>query len=1014
MEEFDYSRLGDIEYFKENRMEAHSDHKYYPTVKDAWEEGKDFRYSLNGLWKFHYARNLKSTIKGFQNLDYDCRSWDSIRVPSHIQMEGFDVPQYVNCQYPWDGREKIVPGQIPERFNPVGSYVKYFKVPDFMEGRRVFVSFQGAESALAVWLNGHFIGYSEDSFTPSEFELTAHLKPGENKLAVQVFKWTSSSWCEDQDFFRFSGIFRDVYLYTIPDVHIYDLKLETFLTESFDEGTLKVSVTATSEGTVRMKLMDGNKELDSIEDALGLNSAYELHVKKPELWSAENPKLYKLQMEVMDKNGRLCEVILENVGFRRFEIKNSIMYLNGKRIVFKGVNRHDFSSRFGRAVTFEETEQDIITMKRNNINAIRTSHYPNNSWLYSLCDKYGLYVIDENNLESHGFFDLRVRGVIDDTQVVPGDRPEWEKVILDRANSMYQRDKNHPSILIWSCGNESYGGTNILKISKLLKKLDSSRPVHYEGVAHDRRYEETSDIESQMYTPAEEIKAFLKEHRKKPFICCEYCHAMGNSCGAMYKYTELAYKEPLYQGGFIWDYIDQSITWKNRYGQSFQAYGGDFGDRPTDYNFSGNGIVYGEDREPSPKMAEVKYNYQDIFAYVEKDKVKVVNHSLFTNTSKYECIATLAKDGAPIEKALLHTDVEPGEEKEYKLPFEERHAPGEYAVTVSFRLLKDELWAERGYEVAFGQGVYKVEEPQKKKTCPPEIINGAWNLGVRGENFEVLFSYINSGMVSYRYGGVEMLKAIPRPNFWRAPIDNDMGNNMPGRYAQWKIASLYSRCIEEDSYDNLGHINIRPPEIKVLDDSVEIAFTYSMPTTPRSSCVLSYRVYGDGTVNVKLSYDPVKELGDMPEFGVMFKMDADYNRVQWYGLGPEETYWDRHRGCKLGIYETTVEKSMAKYLVPQECGNRYGTRWAKVMDYKGRGLLFKGNLINFSALPYTPHEIENASHPYELPPIHYTVVRISKAQMGVGGDNSWGARTHDEFLIDVSKPIELEFSFKGI
>ena len=1014
MSEFHYEKVKDPTYFSENRVAAHSDHRYFTSLAAMEQEKEELRYSLNGLWKFHYAKNYRSTIPGFEKEDYCCKAWGDIRVPAHIQMEGYDKPQYANVQYPWEGREEVKPGEIPEEFNPVASYVKYFEVPSSMKGKKIFVSFQGAESGLALWLNGKFVGYSEDSFTPSEFELTPYLKEGENKLAAQVFKWTSGSWCEDQDFFRFSGIYRDVYLYAIPEVHVEDLTIRTLLDDTFTKADLTVELKATAAGKVRFTLSREGKEEATLEDALESGKAYVMKMENPLLWSAEEPNLYDLLIEVMDTEGKITEVIPQRVGFRRFEMKDSIMTLNGKRIVFKGVNRHEFSSRTGRNVSREELIKDLTTMKRNNINAIRTCHYPDAVGIYELCDEFGIYMIAENNMETHGSWDT-VGESKDYAGVVPDNKPEWEGLLMDRINSTYQRDKNHPAILIWSCGNESFGGEIIYKMSELFRKLDPTRLVHYEGVFNDRRFNDTSDMESQMYTSAEDIKKFLENDRSKPFICCEYTHAMGNSCGGMHKYTDLTDTEPSYQGGFIWDYIDQSIYKKDRYGKEFQAYGGDFGERPTDYNFSGNGIVYGGERDESPKMQEVKFNYQNITAEVSADSVKVINKNLFVNTDIFDCKVTVAKDGKVIRKASLATAVAPLSEEVYALPLAKEEKPGEYAVTVSFHLKEDKVWAEAGHEVAFGQYIYKVEAP--KKACPEgvEVIRSTHNIGVRGTHFEVLFSVLNGGLVSYKYAGKEMIEAIPKPNFWRAPTDNDCGNLMGMRYGQWKLASMYlsHKDFRKGPY---GPSNM--PEVEVNEKSVKVAYTYIMPTTPTSECKLSYEVFGDGRVKTTLTYDPVKELGDMPEFGVIFKFNADYDRVEWYGLGEAETYADRKKGAKLGIYANKVADNIARYMVPQECGAKEEVRWAKVTDRKGRGMLFEMDENNgpmmFSALPYTPHEMENAMHPYELPEVHYTVVRVAKDQMGIGGDDSWGARTHEEYLLKTDKKMEFSFVFKGL
>ncbi len=1019
---FDYGKIKDPAFFAQNRVKAHSDHHYYKNHRELAEKNESFRQNLNGLWKFQYARNLAEAPDGFEAEDFDCKGWEDIRVPAHIQMEGYDKPQYVNVQYPWDGHEAIEPGEIPTQFNPVASYVKYFTVPENMQGKRLFVSFQGVESGFALWCNGSYVGYSEDTFTPSEFELTSYLKEGENKLAVQVFKWTSGSWCEDQDFFRFSGIFRDVYLYSIPDTHVSDIRIKTILNDTYDRGNLEIVLEAIGNGKAELILTRQGEEAARTEVELkdGQSTVVELTIEQPALWSAEQPNLYDLMIQVTDNQEQLQELIPQRVGFRRFAIEDGIMKLNGKRIVFKGVDRHEFSSRRGRVPNHDELLRDIVTMKRNNINAIRTSHYPNDSALYALCDEYGLYLIDECNMETHGMWDMVGRGVWPIEKALPGDRQEWKDLLLDRVNSMYQRDKNHPSIIIWSCGNESFGGSVIYEMSKLFHALDDTRLVHYEGVCNDRRYNDTSDMESRMYPSAAYVKDFLQKDRSKPYLLCEYTHAMGNSCGGMHKYTDLTDEEPLFQGGFIWDYIDQSIYHKDRYGKEVLGYGGDFDDRPCDYNFSGNGIAYGGERMPSPKMQEVKFNYQNISIQIQDDQFTVINKNLFTNTDVYDCKISLTLDGRQIADTKVDIGVEPLSQQTYQLPRWRYLTPwskeepwmatdaGEYVVTVSFVLKEDTLWAQRGHEVAFGQGIYEIEAPQQRKAPSyMKVTDGTYNLGIKGEHFEVLFDKGGKGLVSYVYGGREMIKAIPKPNFWRAPTDNDNGNQMPFRYAQWKLASMYQ-------LNGIPGSKEPNPVIVQETDKVTVTYTYYLPTTPESSCEVAYTVTGDGTVHTALSYDPPKGIHDMPEFGMLFKFDADYENLTWYGYGPAETYCDRERGGKLGIHHNKVADNIAQYLVPQECGNHTHVRKASVTDNLGRGIEFSGKELSFSALPYTPHELENAMHSYELPPVYYTVVRVALQQMGVAGDDSWGARTHDEYLIDVTKPLELHFSFRGI
>ena len=1007
---FSFEKLKDPGYFRENRLDAHSDH----TAEGG--RGENLRMSLNGAWYFFHARNEGQVIPGFESAEYDCRSWAQIPVPAHIQMEGYGHPQYTNTQYPWDGTEEIGIGEPPVWFNPVACYVRYFTLPEEWAGDRVVLSFQGAESCVALWMNGQYVGFASDSFTPDEFDITPYLKAGENKLACRVYRWGVSSWLEDQDFMRFSGIFRDVYVQRIPRANLTDLKIRTMLDGEYRDAVLEAELkTEAPEGSrAEIRLTDGENVLAGCETEIGNGTvSAALPVSNPRKWSAEIPNLYDLEIGIIGPEGTVCEKISQKVGFRRFEMKDGLMLINGQRIVFKGTNRHDFCAESGRAVRPEQLRRDLITMKRNNLNAIRTSHYPNSSVLYDLCDELGLYVIDECNMETHGVWDMINGGRLELKDSLPGDRMEYLPMMLDRVRSMVERDKNHPCILIWSCGNESLGGRVILEMSNEMRRLDETRLVHYEGVGKDRdtRYPETTDMDSQMYTPVSGIKEWLANHSGKPFILCEYTHSMGNSNGAMHWYTQLAYEEPRYQGGFIWDYIDQSIRYRDRYGETAYGYGGDFDDRPNDGDFSGNGICFGNG-EATPKMQEVKYNYRNIEAEVSREGILIRNRHLFRNTKEFNCTVILERNGEEILRTGMETDVEPLQEKRYSLPFALPEAPGEYAATVSFRLREDTAWAAAGHEIAWGQGVWKIEGEAKHAAAPTlRVVEGDRNVGIFGDGFSAMYSRDHGVLISYTVCGKEMLKTPPRPVFWRAPINNDNGNGMPARYAAWKTADLYAAPMGE------GQLKKKKGQDLVKrngDGSVSLGTWWTLTGHPGLEWEMITTVHPGGRTEITLKYAPVKEMGDMPVFGVGFKMDADYDRIRYYGLGPEENYTDRREGARLGIFETTAEKNMTPYLVPQECGNRTGVRWAEVTDFRGRGLRFRGDGMEFNALPWTAHEIENAAHPNELPRRHYTVVRAAKQQMGVGGDDSWGARTHEEYLIDVSRELAFTFSFEPV
>ncbi|MDQ0059210.1 glycoside hydrolase family 2 TIM barrel-domain containing protein [Paenibacillus harenae] len=1003
--------LSDVAVFAVNRLPAHSDHNYYATLKEAQrKESMPWRHSLNGAWKFNYAANPASRPVDFYKTSFSCEGWNYIEVPGHIQLQGYGQPQYVNTMYPWDGHEDLRPPQISSDHNPVGSYATSFEVPGNMAGKPLFISFQGVETAFYVWLNGEFVGYGEDSFTPSEFELTPFVKEGDNKLAVEVYQRSTGSWLEDQDFWRFSGIFRDVYLYTVPEVHAQDVSLRMELNDSYDNGSLNVSL------AFRSVVPSGTKAVLDLYDASGVLIVSEvivldglesertsLQVKNPSLWSAERPYLYSLYIRIVGADGNEIEVIPQRVGFRRFEMEDKIMKLNGKRVVFKGVNRHEFNSRRGRAITNEDMLWDIKALKRNNINAVRTSHYPNQSYWYELCDEYGVYVIDEMNLETHGSW--QKMGAVEPSWNIPGSKPEWQDIVMDRAISLYERDKNHPSVIIWSLGNESYVGDVLVNVARYFRTVDPSRLVHYEGVFYDRAFTEASDMESRMYAKVADIEEYLNNDPDKPYISCEYMHAMGNSLGGMRKYTDLEQKYPMYQGGFIWDYIDQVIVKENRYGDEFLAYGGDFDDRPTDYNFCTNGIVYAN-RELSPKMQDVKFLYQNVKLAPERDGLLIRNDNLFEDTGAFALEIALFREGIEVHRFEVEAAVAAGNEARIAYNIEEQVGePGEYAVHASLKLKQATLWAEEGYEIAFGEHIFKVAGQAVDAAAAHgklRVANGDVNIGVHGRNFRIMFSKQAHTMTSIVFDGREMIAAPPVPLFWRATTDNDKGYSQGFDSGLWYAASLTRKSVGIDVSEAKD------------GSAITVAYRFRFSISETAEAKIAYTVNANGSVRVQAEYKGAPGLPRLPIFAVSFKVKADYDQLEWYAMGPEENYADRANGARLCVFENTAADNVAAYAVPQESGNRTGVRRLSVRNRDGHGLriVSSGEPVECNVSPYTAFELENAQHHYELPEVHYTVITVAGRQMGVGGDDSWGAPVHEEYTISGEQDLAFEFTIE--
>lgn len=992
--------LSDPEFFQENRMDPVSDHKWYETEKEALRgEEMTWRHSLNGRWRFFYAPNPDSVPEGFEKESFSCEGWNTIPVPGQMELCGYGAPLYRDTDYPWNGIEAVKPHEVPERENPTGCYVTTFTLPEQMKGKRIQIHFEGVETAFHFWINGTYAGYSEDSYTPAVFEITDLLKEGQNKLAMEVYRFSSGCWLEDQDFWRMGGIIREVALTAVPDLHIRDLDIETDLDETYTNASANIRLTLdgslSEKGEVCWCLMDGafrmeklhemdeRKILSGCEKIRDGKAEISFEVPNAKLWSAELPYLYRLILTVRDKDEDIREVVPYLVGFRKVEIRDAVLLFNGKRLRLNGVNRHEFSPSKGRAVGMEEMEWDIRFFKKNHFNAVRTSHYPNQSAWYDLCERFGIYVMDEVNLETHGTWHT-----MKFEHTLPGDFPQWREAVLSRAKAMLERDKNHACIFCWSIGNESWAGKNLYDMSMYFRNRDKSRPVHYENVCHTPEWADTTDLESHMYASPEKAEAYLKNNPKKPYVLCEYAHSMGNSTGNLDEYTKLLDKYPQYCGGFIWDYIDQALYKTGPDGKQFLAYGGDFGDRPSNYAFCADGVIFA-DRTLSPKMQEVRYLYQPYELLPEADGILIRSRQLFETSESWKLCWTLEKEGRILRKGTRDVLVNPGEEVKVPCDLGLPEEAGEYVRTAKLLYKEATPYAEVGEEFCFGQAVEAAEKAKLEFGCgtEPEVVEGDFSLSIVGTGFRLTFDKTTGKLVACKIGKKELVYDginILKPEFWRAPTDNDVGYHMTEKCAPWKLASLYPKVKQVDIRKEPGFVVIETEYLLFSD----------------VTCKVSIQVDGQGTMKVCETYDGFPDTPAMPCFGMSWKLPKEFDQITWYGIGPEETYCDRKCGGKTGVFRATAADGMTPYVRPQECGNHVGTRWMELTDQEGSGIRIESDgTFEFSVLPYTCHEIESAQHAYELPAAYASVLRVLDMQTGVGGDNSWGAWAHEPYIV---------------
>ena len=993
-----------------NKEPGHNTLVPYPNTRTALKcerQASKFYKSLNGKWKFNWVNKPSDRPVDFFRPRYDVSKWDEIPVPSNWQMHGYGQPIYLNMRYPFP----VNPPYIPHDYNPVGSYRTEFRIPRGWKDRQVFLHFDGIKSASYIWVNGRKVGYSQDSMLPAEFNVTKYLKAGSNTLAVEVYRWSDGSYLEDQDMWRLSGIYRNVYLFSTPQVHIRDFAVRTDLDDSYTDASLMVRPRITNYTNqdlkgwnVEAQLYDAEAE-PILSEALSRSASsivgerypqrgnvpfglLKATVENPRKWSAETPYLYTLLITLKDSDGKVVEIESCRVGFREVEIKDGQLFVNGQSIKLFGVNRHEHDPDHGRAIPVSRMLQDIKLLKTHNLNAVRTSHYPDDPTWYDLCDEYGIYLIDEANLETHG-----VGGFF-------SNEPAWNTAFMERAIRMVERDKNHPSVIIWSLGNESGCGPNHSAMAEWMHYYDPTRPVHYEGAAarpHDPDY---VDMISRMYSQIPEIIRLATDpDDNRPMVLCEYAHAMGNSVGNLKEYWEAIRSHKRLIGGFIWDWADQGLRKTGADGKEFWAYGGDYGDNPNDGNFCCNGLVQ-PDRRPNPSLIEVKKVYQRIsVAPVEASSVRISNEYDFTNLDFIDILWELTEDGKTIQKGKLpKLSLAPGKDKQTNIPFEPFEKanlqPGaEYLMKISFALANDAPWAAKGHVVAWEQFEVPFDTPQAPSAdiaaMPPlKLQDTPEALKITGRDFELLISKSSGAIDSLKFDGKELIAGPLVPNFWRVPIDNDNGNGMPRRLGIWRRAGQdrkFNKVTAQQNSLNVIHIT--------SETSLSVGENWKYKST--------YTVFGSGDIIVSGSIEPGAELSaKLPRFGMQMAIPGEFSTMSWFGRGPNESYWDRKTGSAVGLYSGPVEENFHPYVRPQETGNKTDVRWLALTNKEGAGLLAVGMpLLSASAWPFTMEDLEKATHINELPRRKTITVNLDYKQMGVGGDDSWGARTHPEYTL---------------
>ncbi|AFN74212.1 glycoside hydrolase family protein [Melioribacter roseus P3M-2] len=1002
-----------------NKEPAHLSFIHYPDAQTAlsdkgMESSSPYYKSLDGKWKFHWSKNPSERPVDFYKVDYDISGWADINVPASWQTEGFGTAIYLNEKYPFHPERPVNPPLIPDDYNPVGSYKTVFEVPSNWDGRNVYIHFGGVKSAFYIWINGKKVGYSQGSMTPAEFDITPYIQKGKNQLAVEVYRWSDGSYLEDQDMWRFSGIFRSVYLYSAPKIHLLDFFIRASLDDRYEDGLLHITakVRNTSKENIppvkveaflydkNGKLINDNPVAEAFTETgipSGMLTVAELKTKinNPEKWTAETPNLYTVVLVLKDNSGKIIETAKSTTGFRTVEIKDGMLLVNGVPVKLKGTNIHDHDPYHGRAVDYKWIEKDIILMKQSNMNAVRFSHYPHDPRYYELCDKYGLYVIDEANLETHGISFRR--------NLLPGSDPLWTNAVLERAKRMVEANKNHPSVIIWSLGNEAGHGENFEIMASYIRAVDPSRPIHYQHM------NEVADMDSYMYPTPEQLER-IAVSTTRPVIMCEYAHAMGNSAGNLEIYWDIINRHKNIIGGFIWDWVDQGLFKKDKNGKMFWAYGGDMGDTVNDANFCINGIIQ-PDRKPEPEYFEVKHIYQYVDfipADLNKGELIIVNDFNHSDLSNYELRWELKENGRTLQSGVIDTLKTPaGKWTRIDLPLQKpKLAAGcDYWLNLNLHLKSATIWAAKGFKVAWKQ----FEMPWAAPPAPLKNIAASKKITydqsddkiiVKGGEFELSVDKKTGSVIEYKNRGEVLINSPLEPNFWRALTDNDKAG-FRDELNPWKDAAK-NRKIKD--------VKIIPSGENKLIISVNGALGIG-----ESVWSADYTIYGDGTVAVKQKFIPVGDVPEnIPKIGAELGIPSKYGIVTWYGRGPWENYVDRETGANIDVYSCPIDSFLTNYVRPQENGNRSDVRWAAFTDESGSGVLFVGaKPFSLSAWNYSLEDLENAKHINDLPKRDFITVNVDHRQMGVGGINTWSrvARPLEQFCIPSNKTYEYEFYF---